>query len=280
MRILMRNVAAILLAGAPLLAGVEPAWGQLSGEDIAALQRRAAAERWTFTVAENPATRRPLHELCGAVEPANWRRGARFDPCEPRGELPEAWDWREHNGCTPIRNQRSCGSCWAFAAIGTFESAILINETNSVDLSEQWLVSCTNAGNCIGGGWHTQAYEFLRCNGRTDPCGDGGAVLEKDFPYVAWNAHCGCPYPHPYCLDSWVAVGSRFGIPSPEQVKQAIFDHGPVSTCVYVNSAFSAYNGGVFNACQNNRWLNGDCNRDGFVDFDDIDPFVALLLGP
>jgi hypothetical protein len=26
-------------------------------------------------------------------------------------------------------------------------------------------------------------------------------------------------------------------------------------------------------------WTNADCNRDGTVDFDDIDPFVACLSG-
>jgi C1A family cysteine protease len=40
-----------------------------------------------------------------------------------------------------------------------------------------------------------------------------------------------------------------------DQIKQAIFSHGPVSACVYVNSAFQAYTGGIFNACED-EWIN------------------------
>ncbi|MFH0980380.1 MAG: C1 family peptidase [Planctomycetota bacterium] len=235
-------VAVLLLTG---LAATAQA--QLSSQDIAALRERGQAEGWTFTVGENEATRRPLHELCGLVEPPDWQLEAPFDPCAPTRTLPAAFDWRALNGCTPIRNQAGCGSCWAFSAIGAMESAILIHDGVSRDLAEQWLVSCTGAGSCSGG-WHDSACRYLSCNDNHDPCGDGGAVLEPDFPYVAWDAPCNCPYWHPYCLHSWAHVGSD--TPSVSQIKQAILEHGPVSACVYVNSAFHGYTGGVFNACE------------------------------
>jgi hypothetical protein len=238
---------------AGLVAGLTGLWlagtasAQLSKEDIAALRQRGAVEGWTFTVGENDATRRPLSELCGLLEPLGWEKGARYSPPDPRRDLPASFDWRDHNGCTPIRNQGGCGSCWAFAAIGTIESAILINDGLSTDLSEQWLVSCTSAGSCSGG-WHTGAYAFLCCQGNwRDPCGDCGPVRESDFPYVAWDAPCDCPYPHPYRVDDWARIGT--GIPPVNDIKQAILDYGPVSATVAVDSAFQAYDGGVFNAC-------------------------------
>ena len=52
---------------------------QLSREDIEALRERGKAEGWTFTVGESEATLRPLRDLCGAVEPPNWRANAVFD---------------------------------------------------------------------------------------------------------------------------------------------------------------------------------------------------------
>jgi len=223
--------------------------GQLSEADIAALREQARAEGWTFTVAQNGATSRSLEQLCGAVEPTDWRLRGQFDNAPATRDLPPAFDWRGLDGCTPVRDQGQCGSCWAFGAVGAMEAAIHIHEGSLTDLSEQWLVSCTWAGNCSGG-WHDAALEYLRCNSVPDFCGASGAVRESDFPYQATDAACGCPYAHPYCLDSWYYIGPVEGEPTVEQIKQAILQRGPVTVGLYVNLPFQAYTGGVFNACQ------------------------------
>ena len=64
--------------------------------------------------------------------------------------LPSHIDWRDNGGnyVTPIRDQKSCGSCWAFATTAALESATLITlGTPGVDLNlaEQMLVSCSGA---------------------------------------------------------------------------------------------------------------------------------------
>jgi C1A family cysteine protease len=231
---------------------VAPAWGQLSEADIAALRQQGEREGWTFTVSQNDATKYPLSQLCGVVQPKDWAVGARFDPCTPRRDLPPTFDWRDYNGfnyCTPIRNQGGCGSCWAFALIGSVESNILIKDLTSTDLSEQWLVSCCGLGGCAGE-WPGYAANFLLSDGQhRDFCDGYGAVMEAAFPYVGWDAPCGCPYEHPYSLDNWAFIGPEWGIPTVDQLKQAILDHGPVTVCIYVNSAFQGYGGGVFNNC-------------------------------
>jgi hypothetical protein len=239
----------LLVACLFLVAMAGQAYAQLNAADIEALRRRGRAEGWTFIVSQNEATGYPLRSLCGAVEPPDWRSKGRWDACNPRQALPSSFDWRNYGACTPIRNQFSCGSCWAFAAIGTVESYLLIARGLNLDISEQWLVSCTTAGNCIDGGWHYNAYEFLRCNGSQDPCGGNGVVLESKFPYVAMDVPCSCPYPHPYCIPDWALIGPQWGIAEVGPIKQAILDHGPVSVCVYADDAFQAYGGGVFNAC-------------------------------
>jgi len=235
-----------IFTGLMLCALAGPALAQLTDEDIAALREQGKREGWTFEVGHNEATRYSLEQLCGTVVPADWVEptGGGF---MLRGGLPEEWDWRDLNGCTPVRSQGGCGSCWAFSAIGAVESAILINEGWNTNLSEQWLVSCTTAGSCSGG-WPSAALGFLICgDGWYDPCGDCGPVRESDFPYVAWNAPCNCPYPHPYTIDNWGHIGGGFN--NIEGIKQAIYDYGPVSVTVAVNYAFQAYNGGVFNGC-------------------------------
>ena len=221
----------------------------LSSADIAALQKQGENEGWTFTVGENSATKYSLDELCGLVEPENWWIDAKFDPCTPRGDLPDYFDWRDLDGCTSIKNQGSCGSCWAFGTVAPLECNIKIKDGIEVDLSEQWLVSCNQEGYSCSGGWWCHDYFMYK----TDPCGDTGAVLEQYFPYTATNAPCNCPYPHDYFIEDWAYVGDPNGVAPVDSIKQAILDYGPVSVAVCVNTQFHDYTGGIFSepSCSN-----------------------------
>jgi C1A family cysteine protease len=240
-----------LAAGAAALVGLAalPAHAQLSEADLAALQEQAREQGWTFAIGYNEATTYPLNQLAGVVVPADWEKLGPWERFQIRDDLPPAFDWRDYNGVTPIRNQGGCGSCWAFSAAAAVESKLLIAEGWNLDLSEQWLVSCTAAGSC-NGGWHTNALSYMKGNAHSvDLCGDSGAVLEADMPYEAWNKPCGCPYDHPYHIDGWAYVGPQWGTPTVDEMKQAMYEHGPLSVCVAVDSSFQAYNGGVFNSC-------------------------------
>jgi hypothetical protein len=234
-----------LIGAAALLGLARTAGGQTSAAQLAALQDQGQAEGWTFSVARNPASDQPLEQLCGLVLPADWQAGARFVEPPPRLGLPTSFDWRALGGCTPVRNQGGCGSCWAFATVAPLECNILIRDGVSVDLSEQWLLSCNLSGYTCSGGWFAHEYHEWQ----TDSCGGTGAVLESAFQYVASRVPCGCPYAHPYSIDGWAYVGTTGGVPSTAAIKQAIMDYGPVSVAVCVTTAFVNYNGGVFNAC-------------------------------
>jgi C1A family cysteine protease len=215
----------------------------LSEEQISELQEERKEQGWTFTIGTNPATERPFSDLCGLVEPENWSVNASFDPCTPTSILPSRFDWRELGGCTPIRNQGGCGSCWAFGTIAPLECNILIYDHIEVDLSEQWLVSCnTNGWGCDGGWW---AHDFLQW--KMDRCNGTGAVLEKDFPYRAEDIPCEGPYNHPYLIDSWHFIGFPCGIAPTDAIKQAIMTYGPVSVACAVTPSFGGYTEGVFN---------------------------------
>lgn len=215
----------------------------ISDADIAALQKQGTQEGWTFTVGKNPATDRPLSQLCGLVEPENWWEGASFDPCLPTSNLPSHFDWRELGGCTPVKDQASCGSCWAFGTAGPLECNILIHDHKEVDLSEQWLVSCNQNGwGCNGGWWADDYFQW-----KMDRFNGTGAVLEEEFPYTAKDVPCDGPYQHPYLIDSWHYIGFSQGVAKTDAIKQAIMTYGPVSVAVAVTRAFGAYTDGVFN---------------------------------
>ncbi|MEW5924463.1 MAG: FG-GAP-like repeat-containing protein, partial [Candidatus Zixiibacteriota bacterium] len=120
---------------------------------------------------------------------------------------------------------------------------IKIKDNTLVDLSEQWLVSCNQSGWDCGGGWFAHSYHMSY----TDPCGGTGAVFENDFPYVAYDAPCNCPYDHQYLINSWSYIGSSYGIPAVEDIKSAIMDYGPVAVAVRADGNMFAYTGGIFN---------------------------------
>ena len=73
-------------------------------------------------------------------------------------QLKPSVDWQARGFNTPVRDQGSCGSCWAFAATGSIEAAIWIKSKVNTVLSPQQLVDCSSRyGNegCDGGvvGW-------------------------------------------------------------------------------------------------------------------------------
>lgn len=83
---------------------------------------------------------------------------------EPEDEAGEEFDWRSKGILNPIKNQGSCGSCWAFAANGALESHWKIITKESFDLSEQELVDCSrNEGNHgCNGGFYSNAWDYNR----------------------------------------------------------------------------------------------------------------------
>ena len=50
---------------------------------------------------------------------------------------PSSFDWRNYGRVTPVKNQGSCGACWAFASTGQFESLLAIGTNGTLyDLAE------------------------------------------------------------------------------------------------------------------------------------------------
>jgi C1A family cysteine protease len=217
---------------------------------LQAVQREIEEKGYTFTAGYSPAMERTIPELCGLVEPKDWQRHAPFARMEAYlSTLPPVYDTRRDltDGNTTVRDQGSCGSCWAFGTVGPLE--ILISHVCGVkeNLSEQYLVSCNNSGWSCSGGWFAHDYHQWR-SGKTGEV--PGAVFETVFPYTATNAACtGSHNPHTYKINNWsyIAAGAN-GVPLDNDIKQAIYDHGPVSVAVCVGGAFQSYKSGVFNA--------------------------------
>jgi len=88
-------------------------------------------------------------------------RGKRGFDTEKRMELdaeeiatvPTARDWRKSGKVTSIKNQGSCGSCWAFSTAAVLESAWAIAGHALTSLSPQQVVDCSADAHGCSGGW-------------------------------------------------------------------------------------------------------------------------------
>ena len=158
--------------------------------------------------------------------------------------LPSSYGWMS-NGVTPIKNQGNCGSCWAFSTVGALESQILLQGAGTVDLSEQYLVSCNvNGWNCPNGGRFAHDYH-MDLSGQDN--NGSGAVLTANKPYTGTESSCKESYNHPYTISNWAYIGTEYTIPSVNAIKQAIYTYGPVSIAICARPKFQGYSGGIFN---------------------------------
>uniref|UniRef100_A0A0G4H6E6 Peptidase C1A papain C-terminal domain-containing protein n=1 Tax=Chromera velia CCMP2878 TaxID=1169474 RepID=A0A0G4H6E6_9ALVE len=98
--------------------------------------------------------------------------------------LPATFDFRsEFRSCvSPPREQNTCGACWAFGALGSFEKQICKRSggTTRVDLSREHVVRCASEAFGCEGGWVDAAFQALRRQ--------GGALRESCIPYSVGKA--------------------------------------------------------------------------------------------
>lgn len=159
--------------------------------------------------------------------------------------LPESVDWREKGAVNPVKDQASCGSCWAFSAVAAAEGVVAISTGKLLDFSEQQLVDCDGSSNGCNGGLMTYAFEYL-IEAR-------GMCSQVDYPYTAQDDSCkdtSCA--RIGTISAYVEVEANNG----NQLLAAIAEH-PVSVAVSAGSSvFQHYTSGVLDSSSCGTGLN------------------------
>lgn len=139
---------------------------------------------------------------------------------------------------TPVKNQGSCGSCWAFSATEQLESDSMRQRGSSYILSPQQITACDPVSYGCSGGWPSWAFDYVYSA--------GGQEQEVDYPYVSGN---GMNYPctaepskFKVSLANYYKFTGNATVSIETQMAGYVQTTGPLSICVDA-STWSTYTG-------------------------------------
>ena len=153
--------------------------------------------------------------------------------CDPAGSA-----WVSRDALPRAHDQgTSCGSCWAFAAVGALEVSQAYLNGAFYDFSEQSILDCAtdslgnDAGSCRGG-WYPDVFNFARSQ---------GPAAESVAPYQFAESTCAPDKLTAYTDVTYGRVESTI-----DAIKAAICAYGSVAATINATNLFKSLWSGVF----------------------------------
>ncbi len=155
-------------------------------------------------------------------------------------------NYMDLNVITPITNLGTCKAYWSAVATSLYETALLrMNGTTytvgTLDLSEQFLLSCSFMGDCLSG-YTEGAIQYAL---------DNGIPLEATMKYGGSSTQYGIPTPA--SGDCTTARASAIRLSPKRYLNKytgltyaritALLDQNPVASYIYVDTTFKNYDG-------------------------------------
>jgi cathepsin F len=194
------------------------------------------------------------------LPPISLRAGQLAESCLQNGALdavrllrtllvvPPAFDWRDAGAVTPVRDQRACGSCWAFATAQNVESLWALHGGELRSLSAQEVVDCSAScapegsfgdvcNSSCAGGWPWSAF--------ADIIQLGGLSSEAQYPYVGVAGGCNAanssaPLDVAATITGYTCLGSDEAV-----LRNWLLARGPFTVALDA-SRLALYAGGVY----------------------------------
>ena len=191
----------------------------------------------------------------------------------PRSDIPDqfssAENWPKCESIKEVRDQSTCGSCWAFGAAEAMSDRICIasNQTLQTRISTEDLLTCCgfSCGNGCNGGYPSGAWNFFKRTGLVTGYLYDDKKWCSSYAFPPCDHHidggkygpCGASKPTPAChktctnganyeSDKWNA-DSVYSVPSNVQkIQTEIMEHGPVEAAFTVYNDFLTYKSGVY----------------------------------
>jgi len=166
-------------------------------------------------------------------EPASARSAARLVSATT---LPESFDARTRwPACgMPVRDQGTCGGCWAFAASSVFgmRQCIQTNGAVKVDMGPQVLLNCDTADGGCRGGTLSGAWKYFIAS---------GTVAESAYPFNKALTTCSVSAN----AKRYKATSYRT-LASVAEMQQEIYNYGAIQVAYDVYADFYSYKSGVY----------------------------------
>jgi C1A family cysteine protease len=165
---------------------------------------------------------------------------------ETEATLASGYDLRTTGKLTDVRDQGDCGSCWAFATMGSVESVLMPSETR--DFSENNLKNTSgfDYSHCEGGHEYMAMAYLARWS---------GPVAETDDPYSESSDFSPTGLAAQKHIQEVLIIPDRTGSTNNSYIKQAIVDYGAVYTSMY-------FSGSYYKSANHAYYYNGTGSQD------------------
>jgi cathepsin B len=233
---------------------------------------------WTAEVPSKFANVEEVKNFLGAFLPgdAQYQEEPVMEVEVSAADLPESFDsatqWPQCTVIANVRDQSSCGSCWAFGSVSSFESRACIATSKDVKYSAEDTAFCQGifgAGNgCDGGnsawGWFKnkgvvtggdypdmgtgatcKSYSLAPCAHHVPATEKYPACPSKEYPSPRCSKQCEGEYAGDYKTDK-LHASKTFSVRGETQIMQELVSNGPMYVAFSVYSDFPTYKSGVY----------------------------------
>ena len=273
--ILVQGAAALSIEQAPL----NPAFiAYTEGLDSGAADPAAMVCCNTAGPADSPTTAMYATGLLPSPAVVYWPDG--YTAPADAAALPARFDLRDEGRVTPVRDQGRCGSCWAFATLGSLESTYLTDTGEAENFSE-------NNMNNLCSDLYPDGFDVAPCNGGNFFMSSAyltrgsGPVQEADDPYHLPVPSNISPTDLSPVLDvrDITFLPPRTGPLDNSLFQQTIMDEGGISVAFLINWSCFANN------CTTYYWPGEEYAGDGghgvtLVGWDDAYPKENFAVEP
>ena len=168
-----------------------------------------------------------------------------------RQSVPSSYNAVEKGIVSPVKNQKQCGSCTAFATMAAVETCYKKITGVFGDYSEQELVDCGYNG--AEGAWGCKG-AYIYAYGKWIVQKKRKLTSEKNYPYLGSYPKYTCPREKPFSQGAQIDDTFYTNRGDENMLKKLVYKFGAVIIALHADSDFSYFGGGILSRCSKNDW--------------------------